>query len=254
MSAGPASASATVPVLAGLPLLLEVADVTAFYGDFQALWGLGFEVRQGEIVALLGSNGAGKTTLLRVVSGLVKARTGTVRFEGRDVTNLPPDALVEMGIAHVPEGRQLFSDMTVEENLQVGSHVRRSRPARAERIEAMYSTFPILRERRRQTAGTLSGGEQQMLAISRALMSQPKLLLLDEPSLGLSPLYTEQTLAVVKSLAGPELTIVLVEQKVMEGLEIASRGYVIENGKIATTGSASDLVSDPRIREAYLGL
>ncbi|MDP9148549.1 MAG: ABC transporter ATP-binding protein [Myxococcota bacterium] len=248
MSAAPVRASA-IP-----PALLEVADVTAFYGDFQALWGLGFEVRTGEIVALLGSNGAGKTTLLRVVSGLVKARTGTVRFEGRDVTNLPPDALVEMGIAHVPEGRQLFSDMTVEENLQVGSHVKRSRPARARTLERIYSMFPILRERRRQTAGTLSGGEQQMLAISRALMSQPRLLLLDEPSLGLSPLYTEQTLAVVKGLAGPELTVVLVEQKVMEGLEIASRGYVIANGRMATTGAARDLASDPRIREAYLGL
>ena len=241
------------PRTAGGPLL-EVEDVTAFYGELQALWGLSFRVMAGEIVALLGSNGAGKTTLLRVVSGLVRARTGVVRFAGRDVTNLQPNALVEMGIAHVPEGRQLFSDMTVEENLQVGSHVARSRARRLGNIDRFYSMFPVLRERRRQSAGTLSGGEQQMLAISRALMSEPRLLLLDEPSLGLSPLFTEQTLATVKALAGPELTVVLVEQKVMEGLEIASRGYVMENGRIVTTGGSKELMSDPGIREAYLGL
>ena len=236
------------------PAVLEVRDVTAFYGDFQALWGLTFDVYEGEIVALLGSNGAGKTTLLRVVSGLVKARAGSVRFRGEDITNLPPDAIVELGIAHVPEGRQLFPEMTVEENLQVGSHVRRSRANRAANLEKFYAMFPRLRERRRQMAGTLSGGEQQMLAISRALMSEPKLLLLDEPSLGLSPLFTEQTLAIVKSLAGPELTVVIVEQKVMEGLEISSRGYVIENGKLVTKGSSEELMRDPAIREAYLGL
>jgi len=234
--------------------LLEVRDVAAFYGDFQALSGLSFEAFAGEIVALLGSNGAGKTTLLRVISGLVAARAGTVRFGGQDITKRPADAIVEMGIAHVPEGRQLFPAMTVEENLLVGSHLARSRAHRATNIERLYGMFPRLRERRKQNAGTLSGGEQQMLAIGRALMSEPKLLLLDEPSLGLSPLLTEQTLAVVKSLSGPDFTIVIVEQKVMEGLEIATRGYVIENGRLVKSGTSRELMSDPAIREAYLGL
>jgi branched-chain amino acid transport system ATP-binding protein len=236
------------------PPLLEVRDITASYGDFQALWGLSFEVFEGEVVALLGSNGAGKTTVLRVLSGLVKAKTGTVRFRGRDITNLDPDVIVELGIAHVPEGRQLFPEMTVEENLQVGSHVARSRARRGANLERFYSMFPRLRERRKQMAGTLSGGEQQMLAISRALMSEPKLVLLDEPSLGLSPILTEQTLAIVKDIASRDLTVVIVEQKVMEGLEISSRGYVIENGRLVTKGQSQDLIRDPAIREAYLGL
>lgn len=234
--------------------LLEVAGITASYGDFQALWGLSFEVFEGEVVALLGSNGAGKTTVLRVLSGLLKAQAGTVRFRGRDITNLEPDVIVELGIAHVPEGRQLFPDMTVEENLQVGSHITRSRARRGANLQRFYSMFPRLRERRRQMAGTLSGGEQQMLAISRALMSEPKLLLLDEPSLGLSPLLTEQTLTIVKEIAGRDLTVVIVEQKVMEGLEISSRGYVIENGRLVTQGQSQELIRDPAIREAYLGL
>jgi branched-chain amino acid transport system ATP-binding protein len=234
--------------------LLEVRDVSAFYGDFQALWGIGFSVQPGEIVALLGSNGAGKTTLLRVLSGLVRASAGSVRFGGRDVTNLPAHTIVEAGIAHVPEGRQLFPEMTVEENLLLGGHVPRSRPRRSANLERYYGMFPRLRERRKQTAGTLSGGEQQMLAIARALMSEPKLLLLDEPSLGLSPLFTEQTLAIVKDIASRDLTVVLVEQKVMEGLEIAGRGYVIENGRLVAEGTARQLMDDPRIREAYLGL
>jgi branched-chain amino acid transport system ATP-binding protein len=236
------------------PFFLEIRNVTAFYGDFQALWGVSLEVREGEIVALLGSNGAGKTTLLRVISGLVRARAGVVSFRGQDVTNLPPDAIVELGIAHVPEGRQLFPEMTVEENLLIGSHILRSRPNRARNMDKFYAMFPVLRERRRQLAGTLSGGEQQLLAISRALMSEPKLLLLDEPSNGLSPLFTEQTLAIVKQIAGRDLTVVIVEQKVMEGLELSTRGYVIENGRLVTKGSAEELMRDPAIREAYLGV
>jgi branched-chain amino acid transport system ATP-binding protein len=233
--------------------LLEVGDVTAFYGDFQALWGVQFEIREGEIVALLGSNGAGKTTLLRVVSGLVRARTGAVRFGGQDITNVPPEAIVELGIAHVPEGRQLFPEMTVEENLRVGGHIARSRARRASNLEKFYSIFPRLRERRKQMAGTLSGGEQQMLAVSRALMSEPRLLLLDEPSLGLSPLLAEQTLAMVKDIASRDLTILIVEQKVMEVLEISSRGYVIENGRFVAQGTAQELMNDPGVQQAYLG-
>jgi branched-chain amino acid transport system ATP-binding protein len=233
--------------------LLEVEDVTAYYGDFQALFGLSFQVRASEVVALLGGNGAGKTTSLRVISGLLHPRTGKVRFSGQDITGLAPAHIVDLGIAHVPEGRQLFPEMTVEENLYLGSYLPRARARRSENLARMYALFPRLAERRRQVAGTLSGGEQQMVAIARGMMSEPKLLLLDEPSLGLSPKLSEQTLAAVRELA-KVVTVLIVEQKVMEGLEIADRGYVIENGKLVTEGSASTLVQDRGIREAYLGL
>jgi len=233
--------------------LLELRNVVAYYGDFQALFGISFEVRANEVLALLGGNGAGKTTCLRVVSGLLRPRSGTVHFEGKDITRTPPDEIVDLGIAHVPEGRQLFPEMTVEENLYLGSQLPRARVHRAENLERMYGLFPRLKERRRQLAGTLSGGEQQMVAISRALMSEPKLLMLDEPSLGLSPKLTEQTLAAVRQIA-QEVTVLIVEQKVMEGLEISDRGYVIEHGALVKEGSASQLISDPGIREAYLGL
>ena len=233
--------------------LLELRDVVAYYGDFQALFGISFEVRSQEVLALLGGNGAGKTTCLRVVSGLLRPRSGTVHFEGRDITRTPPDEIVDLGIAHVPEGRQLFPEMTVEENLYLGSQLPRARAHRAENLERMYALFPRLGERKRQLAGTLSGGEQQMVAISRALMSEPKLLMLDEPSLGLSPKLTEQTLAAVREIA-KSVTVMIVEQKVMEGLEISDRGYVIEHGKLVKEGAAEKLISDPSIREAYLGL
>ncbi|MGO8970088.1 MAG: ABC transporter ATP-binding protein [Myxococcaceae bacterium] len=233
--------------------LLEVDALTAFYGDFQALFGLSFQVRAAEVVALLGGNGAGKTTCLRVVSGLSRARSGRVRFLGQDITGLSPADIVELGVAHAPEGRQLFPEMSVEENLWLGSYLPRARKRRPQNVARMYQLFPRLAERRRQVAGTLSGGEQQMVAIARAMMSEPKLLLLDEPSLGLSPKLTEQTLAAVRELA-KVVTVLIVEQKVMEGLEIADRGYVIENGKLVTEGTAASLVQDKGIREAYLGL
>jgi len=233
--------------------LLQLKDVVAFYGDFQALFGVSFEVRPNEVLAILGGNGAGKTTCLRVVSGLLRPRTGTVHFEGKDITRTPPDTIVDLGIAHVPEGRQLFPEMTVEENLYLGSQLPRARAHRAQNLERMYALFPRLGERKRQLAGTLSGGEQQMVAISRALMSEPKLLMLDEPSLGLSPKLTEQTLAAVREIA-KSVTVMIVEQKVMEGLEISDRGYVIEHGKLVKEGAAAQLISDPSIREAYLGL
>jgi len=232
---------------------MQLNDVTAFYGDFQALFGVSFEVRPNEVLALLGGNGAGKTTCLRVISGLLRPRSGTVHFEGQDITRTPPDSIVDLGIAHVPEGRQLFPEMTVEENLYLGSQLRRARAHRAPNLERMYALFPRLGERKRQLAGTLSGGEQQMVAISRALMSEPKLLMLDEPSLGLSPKLTEQTLAAVREIA-KSVTVMIVEQKVMEGLEISDRGYVIEHGKLVKEGAAAQLISDPSIREAYLGL
>jgi branched-chain amino acid transport system ATP-binding protein len=234
-------------------VLLEVEGLTAYYGDFQALFGLSFQVRAAEVVALLGGNGAGKTTSLRVISGLLHPRTGRVRFNGQDITGRSPADIVDLGIAHCPEGRQLFPEMSVEENLWLGSYLPRARKRRAENLARMYQLFPRLAERRRQVAGTLSGGEQQMVAIARGMMSEPKLLLLDEPSLGLSPKLTEQTLAAVRELA-KVVTVLIVEQKVMEGLEIADRGYVIENGKLVTEGTAAALVQDKAIREAYLGL
>jgi branched-chain amino acid transport system ATP-binding protein len=233
--------------------LLKLDNVVAYYGDFQALFGVSFEVRPNEVLALLGGNGAGKTTCLRVVSGLLRPRSGTVHFEGQDITRTPPDTIVDLGIAHVPEGRQLFPEMTVEENLYLGSQLPRARAHRPQNLERMYALFPRLGERKRQLAGTLSGGEQQMVAISRALMSEPKLLMLDEPSLGLSPKLTEQTLAAVREIA-KSVTVMIVEQKVMEGLEISDRGYVIEHGKLVKEGAAAQLISDPSIREAYLGL
>jgi branched-chain amino acid transport system ATP-binding protein len=233
--------------------LLELRDVTAFYGDFQALFGISFEVRPNEVLALLGGNGAGKTTSLRVISGLLRPRSGSVFFEGKDITRVSPDSIVELGIAHVPEGRQLFPEMTVEENLYLGSQLPRARAHRPRNLERMYALFPRLAERKQQLAGTLSGGEQQMVAISRALMSEPKVLMLDEPSLGLSPKLTEQTLAAVREIA-KTLTVLIVEQKVMEGLEISDRGYVIEHGRLVKEGLASQLIADRGIREAYLGL
>jgi branched-chain amino acid transport system ATP-binding protein len=233
--------------------LLEVENLVAFYGDFQALFGLSFQVGASEVVALLGGNGAGKTTCLRVISGLLRPRSGKVRFLGKDITGQGPAHIVDLGIAHVPEGRQLFPEMSVEENMYLGSYLPRARTRRKENLERMYALFPRLAERRRQVAGTLSGGEQQMVAIARGMMSEPKLLLLDEPSLGLSPKLTEQTLAAVRELA-KGVTVLMVEQKVMEGLEIADRGYVIENGKLVTEGTATALAQDRGIREAYLGL
>ena len=233
--------------------LLELRDVVAYYGDFQALFGVSFEVRPNEVLALLGGNGAGKTTCLRVISGLLRPRSGSVHFEGKDITRTAPDTIVDLGIAHVPEGRQLFPEMSVEENLYLGSQLRRARAQRPANLERMYALFPRLAERRKQLAGTLSGGEQQMVAISRALMSEPKLLMLDEPSLGLSPKLTEQTLAAVREIS-KSVTVLIVEQKVMEGLEISDRGYVIEHGKLVKEGAASQLISDASIREAYLGL
>jgi len=234
-------------------VLLEVEALTAFYGDFQALFGLSFQVRAAEVVALLGGNGAGKTSCLRVISGLLRPKSGRVRFLGQDITGLSPAEIVDRGIAHVPEGRQLFPEMSVEENLWLGSYLPRARKRRRDNVARMFQLFPRLAERRRQVAGTLSGGEQQMVAIARGMMSEPKLLLLDEPSLGLSPKLTEQTLAAVRELS-KVVTVLIVEQKVMEGLEIADRGYVIENGKLVTEGTAAALVQDQGIREAYLGL
>lgn len=234
--------------------LLSVRGVTAYYDDFQALWGVDLDVREGEVVTLLGANGAGKSTTLRVISGLLRPASGSVWFDGQDITGVPAHRIVELGIAHVPEGRQLFPMMSVEENLLLGRRIPRVRARRQEHLARMVELFPILGERRRQIAGTLSGGEQQMLAIARALMSEPRLLLLDEPSLGLAPRVTEEVFAAVRAIAAQGVTVLLVEQNVLEALEISDRGYVIEHGRIVRAGSASELARDSAIREAYLGL
>ena len=234
--------------------LLALTGVRAGYGDLQALFDLSLEVRAGEIVTLIGANGAGKTTTLRVISGAVRATAGTVRFDGRDITALPAHAMSERGISHVPEGRQLFPFMTVEENLGLGAYNRRSRPRAPGALAEQLELFPRLKERRRQLAGTLSGGEQQMVAIARGLMAAPRLLLLDEPSLGLSPKVTEEVFARIQDIRTRGVTVLLVEQNVVDGLRISDRGYVVENGRVTLQGAAQDLLHDNKIRAAYLGL
>jgi branched-chain amino acid transport system ATP-binding protein len=234
--------------------LLELTDVRAGYGDLQALFDLSLEVRAGEIVTLIGANGAGKTTTLRVISGAVRATAGTVRFDGHDITALPAHAMPERGISHVPEGRQLFPHMTVEENLDLGAYNRRSRPRARAALAEQLELFPRLQERRRQLAGTLSGGEQQMVAIARGLMADPRLLLLDEPSLGLSPKVTEEVFARIQDIGKRGVTVLLVEQNVVDGLRISDRGYVIEHGRVTMQGAAQELLHDDKIRAAYLGL
>ena len=234
--------------------LLELTGIRASYGDFQALFDISLEVRAGEIVTLIGANGAGKTTTLRVISGAVRATGGTVRFDGHDITGLPAHVMPERGISHVPENRQLFPFMTVEENLDLGAYNPRSRARARETLDEMLQLFPRLQERRRQLAGTLSGGEQQMVAIARGLMGAPRLLLLDEPSLGLAPKVTEEVFARIQEIGKLGVTVLIVEQNVVDGLSISNRGYVVENGRIVMSGAAGDLLRDDKIRAAYLGL
>ena len=236
--------------------LLVLDDVQAAYGDFQALFNITLQVNAGEIVTLVGANGAGKTTTLRVISGLLRPKKGTVRFNGRDISRTPPHEIVELGISHVPEGRQLFPYMTVEENLALGGYIDRARPKLKESMEEQFAFFPRLQERRKQLAGTLSGGEQQMVAIARGLMNQPKLLLLDEPSLGLAPKIVEEVFGKVQEIGKRGVTVLIVEQNVVDGLSISDRGYVIENGavELGVGISAQELLSNQRLRSAYLGL
>jgi branched-chain amino acid transport system ATP-binding protein len=234
--------------------LLQVSGLQVAYGDVQALWGVDFEVPAGRIVALLGANGAGKTTTLRTVSGLVRPRAGRIRFEGRDLDALSPPAIVALGVGHIPEGRRLWPGMTVAENLELGAYPARARPRRRESLDWVLGLFPRLAERLRQRAGTLSGGEQQMLAIGRALMARPRLLMLDEPSLGLAPLVVAELFRTIRAVNADGLTVLLVEQNVHQALQIADHGYVLETGRIVTAGSARALLDDPDIKEAYLGL
>jgi len=240
-----------------VPPLLAVDGVQAGYGDFKALFNITLHVDAGEIVTLLGANGAGKTTTLRVISGLVHPTNGTVRFDGQIISTLPPHEIVELGISHVPEGRQLFPHMSVEENLALGAYIPRARQRGIkEGMEEQFAFFPRLKERRKQLAGTLSGGEQQMVAIARGLMTRPKLLMLDEPSLGLRPKIVEEVFAKVQEIGSRGLTVLIVEQNVVDALSISSRGYVIENGAVdlGVGTSAKELLRNERLRSAYLGL
>jgi branched-chain amino acid transport system ATP-binding protein len=234
--------------------MLEVAGLQVTHGDVQALWGVDFVVPAGRIVTLLGANGAGKTTTLRAISGLIRPREGRIRFDGRDVTALAPHAIVALGIGHIPEGRRLWPGMSVRENLELGAFPARARAGLAESLERVFTLFPRLRERPGQLAGTLSGGEQQMLAIGRALMARPRLLMLDEPSLGLAPLVVTELFQAIVTVNREGLTVLLVEQNVHQALRIAHHGYVLETGRIVTAGSARQLLEDPYIKEAYLGL
>ena len=232
---------------------LELSGVHAGYGDFQALFGVGLRVEPGEAVGVVGPNGAGKTTLLRVISGLIRPRAGTLRFGGQDLAALPAHELPGLGIAHVPENRRLFPNLTVEENLRVGAYAKAARPRFAERRDRVYLMFPRMKERRHQLAGTMSGGEQQMCAIGRALMSGPRILLLDEPSAGLAPLVVKQVFDLVARIRSEGLTVLIVEQNVAQVLRVVDRAYVLETGRVSAEGASADLAADPAIRRSYLG-
>jgi len=232
--------------------MLEVSDLHVYYGEIHALKGISFQVGQGEIVTLLGNNGAGKTTTLRTLSGLLAPRGGDVRFEGKSLVGIPPHDVVLRGITHVPEGRRIFNRLSVVENLEMGAYTRGD-SAITQDMEHVFTIFPRLRERRKQVAGTLSGGEQQMLAIGRALMAKPRLLLLDEPSMGLAPVLVEQIFETVQAINRQGVTILLVEQNAAMALSIAERGYVLETGRLPLEGRARELADNPEVRRAYLG-
>lgn len=234
--------------------MLQVDHLNVAYDTLQVLWDVSLEVHEGEIVALIGSNGAGKTTLLRTISGLMKPLFGSIRFMGEEIASLPPHEICRRGVIQVPEGRALFPRMRVVENLELGAYLPAARAQRHETIERVYRLFPRLKERWRQDAGTLSGGEQQMVAIGRALMARPKLLMLDEPSLGLAPVMVETIMEVLTQLNAEGMTILLVSQEVHQALAIAHRAYVIENGRIVRSGPSHELRTDDAVRSAYLGL
>ena len=233
--------------------MLEVKDMEVSYGLIRAIRGVSFEVNEGEIVALIGANGAGKTTIMHAVAGLIPKQAGRVSFLGNDITSVPAHTLVSMGMAQVPEGRRIFQELTVEENLRLGAYTRKDKKETEATLERLYGRFAILRERAGQIAGTLSGGEQQMLAMSRALMSHPRLLLMDEPSMGLSPLYVSTIFDMIGQINREGTTVLLVEQNAKKALSIASRAYVLETGLITRTGTGEELLHDDSVRAAYLG-
>jgi len=233
--------------------MLEIQGLDVFYGDVQAVWDVSLHVDEGSIVALVGANGAGKSTLLKTISGITPAKRGVILFSGKSLTNLPPQDIVDMGISHVPEGRRLFSDLTVLENLKLGAYTPRARKTIERSLARAYDLFPVLRNRRNQKSGSLSGGEQQMLAIARAMMSRPRILMLDEPSLGLSPILVRTMFELIMNLNRQNVTILLVEQNIHQALKIADRAYVLKNGKITMTGGGEELLSDPEVQKAYIG-
>jgi len=234
--------------------MLEVNNVDVFYGDVQVLWDVSFNVQKGEIVALIGANGSGKTTSLNTISSILKPKKGSVVYEGKPLHTRAPHDLVTLGIAHVPEARRLFPEMTVKENLLLGALTPEAKKARPEMLEKVYGIFPRLKEREKQAAGTMSGGEQQMCAIARGLMSKPRLLMLDEPSLGLSPILVEDIFRVIAEVHAAGVTVLLIEQNVFKTLAVADRAYVLENGRIVLQGTGKDLLNDAHVKEAYLGV
>ena len=233
--------------------MLEIKDLNVFYGAIHALKGVSLTVGDGELVSLIGANGAGKTTTLHTISGLLHAASGPIMLDGRDLQKVPSNTIINLGLAHVPEGRHVFARMTVEENLRMGAYIIKDQKKIAENLEKVYGHFPRLKERYRQLAGTLSGGEQQMLATGRALMTDPKIVLMDEPSMGLSPLLVKEIFAIIEELHKSGITILLVEQNAKMALAVSDRAYVLETGTISMEGKASDLAADDRVRKAYLG-
>jgi branched-chain amino acid transport system ATP-binding protein len=234
--------------------MLKVSGIDVFYGDLQVLWDVSFEVRDREILVLVGANGSGKSTTLKTISGLLKPRKGTIEFDGVRLDQLPPDRVIGQGIVHVPEARRLFREMSVEENLIMGSLSPEARKKRAQTMEWVYELFPRMKERRKQAAGTMSGGEQQMCAIGRGLMALPKVLMFDEPSLGLSPILVQEVFQIAKRINKEGVTVLLVEQNVRQTLAMCDRAYVLENGRVVLEGTGKEMMDDPHVKEAYLGI
>ncbi len=233
--------------------MLEVKDLEVYYGVIQAIKGISFHVEEGEVIALIGANGAGKTTTLQTITGMLNAQAGSIQFEGTELTKIPGHKIVSMGMAHVPEGRRVFAQLSVLENLKLGAYTRKDKTEIEESLKRVYKSFPRLEERKNQLAGTLSGGEQQMLAMGRALMSKPRIVLMDEPSMGLSPIFVEEIFNIIKEISAEGTTVLLVEQNAKKALSIADRAYVLETGKIVLEGNAKDLLNDESIKKAYLG-
>ena len=233
--------------------MLEVRDLQVYYGMIHAIKGISFDVNQGEVIALIGANGAGKTTTLHTITGLLAPKSGSVLFEGKDITKVPAHKIVSMGMAHVPEGRRVFAELSVYENLKRGAYTRKDKKEIEESLANVYKRFPRLEERKNQMAGTLSGGEQQMLAMGRALMSKPKIILMDEPSMGLSPIFVNEIFDIIRAVSESGTTVLLVEQNAKKALSISDRAYVLETGTITMSGKAKDLLEDEAVKKAYLG-
>ena len=233
--------------------MLEVRDLQVYYGMIHAIKGISFDVNQGEVIALIGANGAGKTTTLQTITGLLAPKSGSVLFEGKDITKVPAHKIVSMGMAHVPEGRRVFAELSVYENLKMGAYTRKDKKEIEESLANVYKRFPRLEERKNQMAGTLSGGEQQMLAMGRALMSKPKIILMDEPSMGLSPIFVNEIFDIIRAVSESGTTVLLVEQNAKKALSISDRAYVLETGTITMSGKAKDLLEDEAVKKAYLG-